>query len=57
MHGVQQVGFAHPVQAGKTIQPGRQEERLAFVIFKLGEFELGEVQERGCWMDAKVRFC
>jgi hypothetical protein len=43
MHGIEHVCFSHAVEAGETIQPRRQVECLAFVVFKIGEFERGKM--------------
>jgi hypothetical protein len=43
MHSVEGVGFACAVKASKAIESRRELECLTFVVFKIGEFERGEV--------------
>ena len=44
MHRVEHIGFAHTVQTRQAIQAGRKGQGLAFVVFKIAEFELGKKQ-------------
>jgi len=43
MHRIEHVGFARTVEAGEAIEARRQVKRLTFVVFKIGEFERGEM--------------
>jgi hypothetical protein len=48
MHRIKHVGFASAVEAGEAVEARQKVEGLAFVIFKMDEFERGEMHGGKC---------
>jgi acyl dehydratase len=44
MHGVQDIGFPHPVESGKTIQARRKLQPGGCDIFKMGDMQAVQIQ-------------